>query len=273
MDKVKEDINEMVKLIRFYNETGKDVVNKFSLHSVFTGNPGTGKTTVARIMAKIYKALGVIERGHCVEVDREGLVAGYVGQTAAKTAAKIDEAMGGVLFIDEAYALSNTSGSNDFGQEAIQIILKRMEDVRGKFGVIVAGYPQNMQQFIESNPGFKSRFDKTFLFDDYTPQELLTIAENLLRHEGLKPSPAAHEHIKNYLTAIYDKRDKHFGNARSVRQMVGEVVKKQNLRLAGMESEKRTAEELSTLNFDDVKHLEITPGENKQTLGFRLGGS
>jgi hypothetical protein len=223
-------------------------------------------------MAKIYKALGVLERGHCVEVDREGLVAGYVGQTAQKTAAKIDEAMGGILFIDEAYALANASSSHDFGQEAIQIILKRMEDMRGKFGVIVAGYPQNMHQFIESNPGFKSRFDKTVVFEDYNPQQLLTIAENLLKLEGLKPSPAAHEHIVNYLTSIYDKRDKHFGNARSVRQMVGEVVKKQNLRLAVMDAEKRTPEELATLNFDDVKHLEIAQTESKQTLGFRLGG-
>lgn len=272
LEKVKEDINEMVKLIRFYNETGKDVVNKFSLHTVFTGNPGTGKTTVARIMAKIYKALGVLERGQCVEVDREGLIAGYVGQTAQKTAAKIEEAMGGILFIDEAYALANSAGSNDFGQEAIQIILKRMEDMRGKFGVIVAGYPHNMHQFIESNPGFKSRFDKTFLFEDYTPIDLMTIAQNLLKHEGLKPSPAAHEHMMNYLTALYDKRDKHFGNARTVRQMVGEAVKKQNLRLASMEASKRTEEELATLNFDDVKHFEITQKETTQTLGFRLGG-
>lgn len=272
LEKVKEDINEMVKLIRFYNETGKDVVNKFSLHTVFTGNPGTGKTTVARIMAKIYKALGVLERGQCVEVDREALIAGYVGQTAQKTAAKIEEAMGGILFIDEAYALANSAGSNDFGQEAIQIILKRMEDMRGKFGVIVAGYPQNMHQFIESNPGFKSRFDKTFLFEDYSPNDLLVIAENLLKHEGLKASPAAHEHIANYLTALYDKRDKHFGNARTVRQMVGEAVKKQNLRLASMDAAKRTEEELTTLNFDDVKHFEITKTETTQTLGFRLGG-
>ncbi|MBL7917057.1 MAG: AAA family ATPase, partial [Bacteroidia bacterium] len=272
MEKVKEDINEMVKLIRFYNETGKDVVNKFSLHTVFTGNPGTGKTTVARILAKIYKALGVLERGHCVEVDREGLVAGYVGQTAQKTADKVEEAMGGILFIDEAYALANPSGHTDFGQEAVQVILKRMEDFRGKFGVIVAGYPDNMHQFIESNPGFKSRFDKTFLFEDYSPEQLMTIALNLLQKEGLKPDEKAKEHMMNYLTSLYDKRDKHFGNARSVRQMVGEVVKKQNLRLAGMEASARTADELAKLSFEDVKHLEVSDTEQKQTLGFRLGG-
>ncbi len=272
LDKVKEDINEMVKLIRFYNETGKDVVNKFSLHTVFTGNPGTGKTTVARILAKIYKALGVLERGHCVEVDREGLVAGYVGQTAQKTADKVEEAMGGILFIDEAYALANKSTGNDFGQEAIQVILKRMEDHRGKFGVIVAGYPDNMHEFIESNPGFKSRFDKTFLFEDYSPEQLLTIALNLLQKEGLKPEAAALEHIKNYLSRLYENRDKHFGNARSVRQLVGDVVKKQNLRLAGIAPDQRSNEELSTLRYEDVKHLQAQENAQKQTLGFRLGG-
>jgi SpoVK/Ycf46/Vps4 family AAA+-type ATPase len=272
LDKVKEDVNEMVKLIRFYNETGKDVVNKFSLHSVFTGNPGTGKTTVARIMAKIYKALGVLERGHCVEVDREGLVASYVGQTATKTAAKVEEAMGGILFIDEAYALASQASGNDFGQEAIQVILKRMEDQRGKFGVIVAGYPENMHQFIESNPGFKSRFDKTFLFEDYAPEQLITIAMHLLHKEGLKPSDSAREHMMKHLTSLYESRDKHFGNARAVRQMAGDVIKRQNLRLAGMEASKRSEEELSTLSFEDVKHLDIQPSQQKQTLGFRLGG-
>jgi SpoVK/Ycf46/Vps4 family AAA+-type ATPase len=271
MDKTKQDVHELIKLIRFYNETGKDVINKFSLHSIFTGNPGTGKTTLARIMAKIYKALGILERGHVIEVDREGLVAGYIGQTATKTAEVIDSAMGGILFIDEAYALANKNVTNDFGQEAIQVILKRMEDLRGKFGIIVAGYTENMHLFIESNPGFKSRFDKTFVFEDYTADQLWEIAKNLLKKEGLTASAEAETHVKNYLRFLYETRDKFFGNARTVRQLVGDVVMKQNLRLASIPSTERNKNDLSILTYEDVKHLQINTG-GRPSLGFKIGG-
>jgi SpoVK/Ycf46/Vps4 family AAA+-type ATPase len=152
---------------------------------VFTGNPGTGKTTVARILAQIYKALGILERGHLIECDRQSLVGGYVGQTAIKTAEIIERAMGGVLFIDEAYSLTE-GGQSDFGKEAIEIILKRMEDRRGDFIVIAAGYTDNMKRFIESNPGLKSRFDRTFHFEDFKTPELVEIAVNQFSESNLK---------------------------------------------------------------------------------------
>ncbi len=271
LDNIKNEVNEMVRLVRFYQETGKDVLNKFSLHTVFIGNPGTGKTTVARILSKIYKGLGILAKGHLVEVDREGLVAGYIGQTAIKTGEKITEAMGGILFIDEAYSLAQERGSPyDFGGEAIQIILKRMEDMRGKFGVIVAGYTHNMQAFINSNPGLKSRFDKYFTFEDYTPQEMFIIALSMFRTEDVMPDVEAASHLKDYFTFLYKGRDEHFGNARTVRQVVGEAVKNQNLRLAVMKKEERTQDMLSTVIYDDVKEFELKEdGFTKHTIGFK----
>jgi SpoVK/Ycf46/Vps4 family AAA+-type ATPase len=270
LDSVKTEVNEMVKLVRFYQETGKDILNKFSLHTVFTGNPGTGKTTVARILSRIYKGLGILAKGHLVEVDRAGLVAGYVGQTALKTDEKINEAMGGILFIDEAYSLAQEKGAqHDFGAEAIQIILKRMEDQRGKFGVIVAGYTENMQEFIDSNPGLKSRFDKYFMFEDYAAEEMHIIAQSLFNKEGVKPDPAAETHLKNYFASLYEERDKHFGNARTVRQVVGESVKNQNLRLASMKKEERTKELMETIILDDVKEFEVKEVNERPKLGFR----
>jgi SpoVK/Ycf46/Vps4 family AAA+-type ATPase len=273
MNNVKEEINELVKLVRFYKETGRDVLNKFSLHSIFTGNPGTGKTTVARIVAKIYKGLGLLERGHIVEVDREALVAGYSGQTAIKTGAKIEEAQGGILFIDEAYALAGKNTNDGFGQEAIQVILKRMEDLRGQFGVIVAGYTDNMHEFIESNPGLKSRFDRTFHFADYTPEDMHAIALNILAKEKITPDAEAEDHLRSYFTHLHANRDKHFGNARSVRQVVLEAVKNQNLRLAEMPSAERTPEHLATLTLNDVKEFELNTQQRTAgaSLGFKIG--
>jgi SpoVK/Ycf46/Vps4 family AAA+-type ATPase len=253
MANVKQEINELVKLIRFYIETNRNFLGKFSLHHVFTGNPGTGKTTVARIVAKIYKALGLLERGHLVEVDRETLIAGYIGQTAIKTGEKITEAMGGILFIDEAYALvQQQQGFTDFGNEAIQVILKRMEDFRGQFGVIAAGYTENMQQFIQSNPGLQSRFDKTLHFNDYNPGELYEIALSILAKESLHIAEDAAAHLEQYLQHIYETRDQHFGNARKVRQIMEATIRKQNLRMASLPASLRNKEAMATIIVVDI---------------------
>ncbi|MEL6635690.1 MAG: AAA family ATPase [Bacteroidota bacterium] len=273
MTKVKSQIQEMVQLVRFYQISGKSVLNNFFLHTVFIGNPGTGKTTVARILTKIYKALGILERGHMVETDRQGLVAGFVGQTAIKTAEKIDEAMGGVLFVDEAYALTHSgpSAHGDFGNEAIQTLLKRMEDNRGQFFVFVAGYPDNMETFLKANPGLNSRFDKYLKFDDYTPLELSQIASSMLGEEGYQLSSEATVQLENYLQFIHEYRDKYFGNARSVRNVVTEIIKNQNLRLAALDQQQRDQEDLRLLLPADLANLKTDKSGflfNKKTIGF-----
>ncbi len=268
MNEIKNEVNELIKLVKFYKETGKDVLNKFSLHAVFSGNPGTGKTTLARIFGKIYKALGLLERGHIIETGKEGLVAGYVGQTALKTKEKIDDAIGGVLFIDEAYALAG-GGQNSYGNEAIEVILKNMEDNRGKFAVIVAGYPENMENFLKMNPGLKSRFDKTLIFKDYSPETLYEICVQMFKAEDLTPDKQAEEHLKSYIKYLYKTRDKYFGNARTVRKIVAEGVRKQNLRMASVPARKRSAEDVKTLTFQDVKDIEVNKALGSSgSIGF-----
>lgn len=270
LEKVKNEIDELVKLVRFYREIGKDVRQSFSLHTVFTGNPGTGKTTVARILAQIYKALGILERGNLVECDRQALVGGYVGQTAIKTNEILTKAMGGVLFIDEAYALSE-GGENDFGKEAIETILKRMEDNRGEFVVIVAGYTDNMKQFLESNPGLRSRFDRELHFDDYNASQLYEIATRMLANNLIKPDEKAAEHLREYTAFLFKTRNKFFGNARSVRKVVEEAIKNQHLRLAKLSAEERNKDMIFELNYADVEEFKIDPSavEEKRGIGFK----
>ncbi|MEY3983397.1 MAG: hypothetical protein RL160_954 [Bacteroidota bacterium] len=271
LTRVKHDIDELVKLVRFYKDQGKDVRKAFSLHSVFSGNPGTGKTTVARILAQIYKALGILERGHLVECDRQSLVGGYIGQTAIKTAEMIDKSMGGVLFLDEAYALTE-GGSGDYGREAIETLLKRMEDRRGSFIVIAAGYTQNMDRFMESNPGLKSRFDRVFQFEDFKPEELYNIAMNQLSESGITPVPEAAAHLEAYITYMYQHRDKYFGNGRAVRKVIEEAVRNQHIRLSELPKNKRSAKAIGQLLLCDIEEFKTDgkPGSPGTGIGFKI---
>jgi len=264
IDNIKEQIKELVGIVRYYKETGKNVIANFSLHSVFVGNPGTGKTTVARIMTKIYKALGILERGHMVETDRQGLVAGFVGQTAIKTAERIDEAMGGVLFIDEAYALTSMGGmQGDYGNEAIQTMLKRMEDHRGEFFIFVAGYPDNMDRFLKANPGLNSRFDKILKFDDYNASQLADISTKMFEDDGYNITAKAKDYLREYFDKLVLYKDKYFGNARTVRKIVLEVIKNQNLRISKIEAGNRKRGAVNKISFEDVTTVEIMM--NQQT--------
>lgn len=206
-----------------------------SLHTVFTGNPGTGKTTVARIMASIFRETGILPRGHLVEVDRSGLVAEYVGQTAAKTNRAVDSAIGGVLFIDEAYSLTE-GGNNDYGQEAVATLLKRMEDDRGRFAVILAGYTENMAGFLESNPGLKSRFPRTIRFPDYNTGELMQIYALLAKNNGYSISGEAWKRLPALIERDMRTGDRRTGNGRYVRNLFEKSIQRQADRVVGLQS-------------------------------------
>ena len=219
-----------------------------SYHCVFTGNPGTGKTTVARILAKIYKKLGVVSKGHLVETDRAGLVAEYVGQTAVKTNKIIDSALDGVLFIDEAYSLISGS-ENDFGKEAIATLLKRMEDNRDRLIVILAGYTKNMKDFIDSNPGLQSRFNRYIEFPDYSADELLQIFEANMKKYEYHFGEGAKEHLQQYFENEVAHKDANFGNGRLVRNVFEKTLERQANRLA--REVNLTADKLSQIEIED----------------------
>ena len=247
---VKKEVRNLIDLVKVHQLREKNglPVTDLSLHMVFSGSPGTGKTTIARLMARMFRALGILSKGQLVEVDRSGLVAGYVGQTALKTGKAIEKALGGVLFIDEAYAL-NGSSSNDFGQEAIDTILKAMEDHRDDLVVIAAGYDQLMDRFIHSNPGLESRFNRFLHFEDYSPEELLEIFKLRCAKGCYELEEAAAGEVRDFLQRE-NQNPESFGNARGVRNVFERILVCQANRLAGLETV--TREDLMKLTAADV---------------------
>lgn len=250
LDNIKKEVESLINLVTIYELRRKSGLptEDLSLHMVFSGNPGTGKTMVARLMSRIYHSLGILSKGHLVEVDRSGLVAGYVGQTAIKTQEVINRAMGGVLFIDEAYALTSR-GPQDYGQEAVETLLKAMEDHRDDLVVIVAGYVDLMNDFIHSNPGLESRFNRYMYFEDYTVDEMLGIFDMRAKKAGYQLADDARETLKDIL-AEESENNIGFGNARGVRNLFEKAVSRQANRLST--DEDITREELILLTKEDL---------------------
>ena len=221
-----------------------------TLHMVFSGNPGTGKTTVARLLAKIYKCIGVLPKGQLIEVDRSNLVEGFVGQTAIKTKEVIESALGGVLFIDEAYTLTAGKDNKDFGQEAVDTLLKMMEDNRDNLVVIVAGYTDLMEEFVSSNPGLKSRFNKYINFRDYNADELFDIFVSMCKNQEYEADTEGLECAKAYLKKKAENHDENFANAREVRNYIERAISRQATRV--VEIENISDNELKTLTKADL---------------------
>jgi len=253
LENIKRNVKSLINYvkIRKLREDNELPNPPLSLHMVFMGNPGTGKTTVARILSELYRAIGVLSKGQLIEVDRSGLVAGFVGQTAIKTSDAVKSALGGILFIDEAYSLAPDVGSgNDFGREAIETLLKLMEDHRDDLIVIVAGYSAPMERFIASNPGFESRFNRFFMFEDYNSGELYDIFSSMCGKSEYILTEDAIEYAREYFSMLYEFRDDNFGNARHVRNFFENIVTVHSDRVSALED--HTRENLTMVLREDL---------------------
>ena len=254
LENIKQNVRSLINYvkIRKLREDNKLPNPPLSLHMVFMGNPGTGKTTVARILSELYKAIGVLTKGQLVEVDRSGLVAGFVGQTAIKTSDAVKSALGGILFIDEAYSLAPDVGSgNDFGREAIETLLKLMEDHRDDLIVIVAGYSGSMERFITSNPGLESRFNRYFMFEDYNSDELYDIFNSMCIKSEYVLTEDAIEYAREHFRLLYELRDDNFGNARHVRNFFENIVSVHSDRVSALDD--HTREDLTMVLHEDLE--------------------
>jgi hypothetical protein len=231
---------------------------RLSLHMVFGGNPGTGKTTVARIVGKIFGSMGVLKKGHLIETDRSGLVAEFAGQTGPKTNKKIDEALDGVLFIDEAYTLIASTGDDPYGRQAVQTLLKRMEDDRDRLVVILAGYPREMHTLLQSNPGLSSRFSRNLEFEDYRPVELARIFGLMCSSNHYQLGSATRGKVMRGFQWLYEHRDQHFGNGRTSRNLFEQAIRRMANRIVSMSD--LTVEQLTTLKVEDI-HFKKPPAD------------
>ena len=273
LENIKEEVRTLIDFIKVNQIRKKHglKLNQINFHSVFYGPPGTGKTTVARLMGRIFKTLGLLSKGHVIEVERADLVAGYIGQTAIKTNEKIDEALNGILFIDEAYALSQTKSGNDFGQEAIECLLKRMEDERDNFYVIVAGYKEFMDNFIKSNFGLQSRFSRYFYFKDYQPDELMAIFQKFCKSANYILTDQARQKVSVFFNRQYSSKDASFGNARFARNLLEKISQIQSSRISKIKNPSR--KDLITIEAADVekafeKYLVYEHLATKRRIGF-----
>jgi stage V sporulation protein K len=264
LENVKQDVTELINLLEVQKKRSEQGLKniEITLHTVFLGPPGTGKTTVARLLSRIFKHLGFLSKGQLYETDREGMIAGYVGQTATKVDKAVEESLGGVLFIDEAYALTANSFGNDYGAEAVNTLLKRMEDHREDLAVVVAGYDEPMKLFIESNPGLRSRFNRFFTFEHFKPEQLMLVFESCCKNADFVLNDDAKEKLSDTFELLYSKKDEGFGNARVVRNLFEKCVQNQANRIVKIK--KITAKILKTLSEEDIPE----PKETEEQVFF-----